>query len=128
MSKKILKQLGIILALCLVAEVIASLLPVTIPSSVIAILILALLLTFKVLKEEQIKETADFMLDNMALVFVPISVGMIEDLELLKGQVVGFLVVVCISLVLTFLGTYASVRIVQKCMKRALEKGGKSNE
>ena len=68
------------------------------------------------------------MLDNMALVFVPISVGMIEDLELLKGQVVGFLVVVCISLVLTFLGTYASVRIVQKCMKRALEKGGKSNE
>ena len=128
MSKKILKQLGIILALCLVAEVIASLLPVTIPSSVIAILILALLLTFKVLKEEQIKETADFMLDNMALVFVPISLGMIEDLELLKGQVVGFLVVVCISLVLTFLGTYASVRIVQKCMKRALEKGGKSNE
>lgn len=128
MSKKILKQLGIILALCLVAEEIASLLPVTIPSSVIAILILALLLTFKVLKEEQIKETADFMLDNMALVFVPISVGMIEDLELLKGQVVGFLVVVCISLVLTFLGTYASVRIVQKCMKRALEKGGKSNE
>ena len=128
MSKKILKQLGIILALCLVAEVIASLLPVTIPSSVIAILILALLLTFKVLKEEQIKETADFMLDNMALVFVPISVGMIEDLELLKGQVFGFLVVVCISLVLTFLGTYASVRIVQKCMKRALEKGGKSNE
>ena len=128
MSKKILKQLGIILALCLVAEVIASLLPVTIPSSVIAILILAQLLTFKVLKEEQIKETADFMLDNMALVFVPISVGMIEDLELLKGQVVGFLVVVCISLVLTFLGTYASVRIVQKCMKRALEKGGKSNE
>lgn len=128
MSKKILKQLGIILALCLVAEVIAYLLPVTIPSSVIAILILALLLTCKVLKEEQIKETADFMLDNMALVFVPISVGMIEDLELLKGQVVGFLVVVCISLVLTFLGTYASVRIVQKCMKRALEKGGKSNE
>lgn len=128
MSKKILKQLGIILALCLVAEVIASLLPVTIPSSVIAILILALLLTCKVLKEEQIKETADFMLDNMALVFVPISVGMIEDLELLKGQVVGFLVVVCISLVLTFLGTYASVRIVQKCMKWALKKGGKSNE
>ena len=54
MSKKILKQLGIILALCLVAETVASLLPVTIPSSVIAILILALLLGVKVLKEEQI--------------------------------------------------------------------------
>ncbi|MCI5868547.1 MAG: CidA/LrgA family protein [Dorea sp.] len=127
MSKKILKQLGIILALCLVAETVASLLPVTIPSSVIAILILALLLGVKVLKEEQIKETADFMLDNMALVFVPISVGMIEDLELLKGQVLGFLIVVCISLILTFLGTYASVRVIQICMKKITERGGRKN-
>ena len=128
MSKKILKQLGIILALCLVSEVITSLLPVTVPSSVIAILILALLLTIRFLKEEQIKETADFMLDNMALVFVPISVGMVEDLELLKGQILGFLIVVCISLILTFLGTYASVRVIQICMKKMAERGGKENE
>ena len=128
MSKKILKQLGIILALCLVSEVITSLLPVTVPSRVIAILILALLLTIRFLKEEQIKETADFMLDNMALVFVPISVGMVEDLELLKGQILGFLIVVCISLILTFLGTYASVRVIQICMKKMAERGGKENE
>ena len=118
MHRKILKQLSIILCLCLIAEFIVSLLPITFPSSVMAILILALLLGTKTLKEEQIQETGDFLLSNMALVFVPLSIGMIEDLELLKGQIVGFVVVVMISLVLTFLGTYASVRAVQICMKK----------
>ena len=128
MDKKILKQLSVILILCLVAEFIVGLLPITFPSSVMAILILALLLGMKILREDQIKETADFMLSNMALVFVPISIGMVEDVGLLKGQLAGFLIVVCISLVMTFLGTYASVRIVQICMKRLAGKGGQADE
>ena len=66
--------------------------------------------------------------ENMALVFVPISIGMVEDVGLLKGQLAGFLIVVCISLVMTFLGTYASVRIVQICMKRLAGKGGQADE
>ena len=103
MSAKILKQLGIILAICLAAEFIVSLLPIAFPSSVMAILILALLLFTKILKEEHIRETGDFLLSNMALVFVPISIGMVEDFGLLKGQLAGFLIVVCISLVMTFL-------------------------
>lgn len=118
MHLKILKQLGIILALCLAAELIVSWLPIAFPSSVMAILILAALLGFRVLKEKQIQETADFLLSNMALVFVPLTVGMIEDLEVLKGYVAGFLIVVCISLILTFLGTYAAVRVVQKLMTK----------
>ncbi|MFR5583630.1 MAG: CidA/LrgA family protein [[Clostridium] scindens] len=129
MSAKILKQLGIILAICLAAEFIVSLLPIAFPSSVMAILILALLLFTKILKEEHIRETGDFLLSNMALVFVPISIGMVEDFGLLKGQArAGFLIVVCISLVMTFLGTYASVRIVQMCMKRLAGKGGQADE
>ena len=128
MSAKILKQLGIILAICLAAEFIVSLLPIAFPSSVMAILILALLLFTKILKEEHIRETGDFLLSNMARVFVPISIGMVEDFGLLKGQLAGFLIVVCISLVMTFLGTYASVRIVQMCMKRLAGKGGQEDE
>lgn len=123
---KILKQLGIILLICLVAEVIVSLLPFAFPSSVTAILLLAVLLIARIVKEEQIKETADFLLSNMAIVFVPISVGMADDLGLLKGQLAGFLIVTAISLILTFVGTYLTVRIVQKCMGRLT--GGVADE
>lgn len=127
MNMKILRQLGIILALCLVAEFIVSLLPVAFPSSVTAILILTALLGFKILKEGHIRETADFMLSNMAIVFVPVAIGMVEDIGLLKGHLKGFLVVTCVSLVLTFLGTYVTVRFVQICMKRLAGKGGASD-
>lgn len=128
MNMKILKQLTLILAICLSAEALVAFLPFAFPSSVAAILILAILLGVKLLKEQQIQETADFMLKNMALVFVPLAVGMVEDLELLKGQTAGFLLVVGISLILTFLGTYGTVRLVQKCMSRFAKKGGKKHE
>ncbi|MGN1168321.1 MAG: CidA/LrgA family protein [Lachnospiraceae bacterium] len=123
MHRKILLQISMIMAICLVAEALVSVLPFAFPSSVAAILILALLLGLRVIKEKQIQETADFMLSCMALVFVPLTVGVIEDLELLKGQVAGFLVVVFVSLILTFLGTYASVRIVQMITGRTTSKG-----
>ena len=128
MNMKILKQLTLILAICLAAEALVAFLPFAFPSSVAAILILAILLGAKLLKEQQIQETADFMLKNMALVFVPLAVGMVEDLELLKGQAAGFLIVVGISLILTFLGTYGTVRLVQKCMSRLMKKGEKKHE
>lgn len=128
MNIKILKQLSVILGICLVAEVLVSLLPFAFPSSVAAILILALLLGTRILKENQIKETGDFLLSNMALVFVPLAVGMVEDLNVLKGQLTGFAVVVAVSLVLTFLGTYVSARIVQLCMKKFAGKGGQKHE
>lgn len=125
MHRKILLQISLIMVICLVAEGIVSVLPFAFPSSVAAILILALLLGTKVLKEEQIKETGDFMLSCMALVFVPLTVGIVEELEVLKGQVVGFCLVVAISLVLTFLGTYGTVRLIQILMSK---KAGKAEE
>lgn len=128
MNIKILKQLGMILGICLVAEVLVSWLPFAFPSSVAAILILALLLGTRILKEKQIKETGDFLLSSMALVFVPLAVGMVEDLGVLKGQLTGFAIVLAVSLVLTFLATYASARIVQICMKRFAGKGGEKHE
>lgn len=126
---KIFKQLGILLVLCLLAEFFVSLLPVSFPSSVMAILMLALLLIFKVIQEHHIRETADFLLANMALVFVPIAVRTLGELDVLKGKVAGFLLVVVCSLILTFLGTYASVRVVQRCQKKILsKKAGKKDE
>lgn len=135
MHRKILLQISMILAICLVAEAIVSVLPFAFPSSVTAILILALLLGTKIIKEHQIAETADFMLSCMALVFVPLTVGVIEELDVLKGQVAGFIIVVFVSLILTFLGTYGTVRVIQLVLtkkesdrKASTNEGGESHE
>lgn len=121
--QKILFQLFVILLICLAAEAAVSILPFSFPGSVAAILIFAALLMSKIIKEEQIKETADFMMANMALVFVPLNVGALEELGVLKGRLFSFFLVVVLSLVITFLGTYGTVRIVQRLTGR---KGGQN--
>lgn len=115
---KILKQLAIIMMICLLAQGISILLPFAFPNSVIAILLVGGLLLGGVLKEKQIKETADFLMPNMAVVFVPLSVQMLQDFKVIRSNLAAFLIVVVISLIITFLGTYYAVVLIQKLLKR----------
>lgn len=123
---KILKQITIILLLCLISEGISILLPFAFPGSVIAIIITALLLLTKIIKENQIKESSDFLLSSMAIVFLPISVEIVEDLGVLKGHVAGFIIVVFVSLFCTFFTSYFTVVGVEKIMNKI--RGGRDHE
>lgn len=114
---KILRELGMILGVCLLGEWVASILPFAFPGSVAALLLMVLLLVSKVIKERQIQDTSDFMLRNMSIVFLPASIGIMEVLGKLKGQMFGLLCVVLLSLILTFLGSYLAVRVVQKLIR-----------
>lgn len=115
---KVLKQLAVILFVCMIAEVISALLPFAFPASVIAIILLFILMMCKVIKEKQIEETADFMTANMGLVFVPLAVNMLYDLKILKGFIAPFLIIVFASLIMTFIITYFSVYIMQRIIKK----------
>ncbi|MCP1109420.1 holin-like protein [Lachnospiraceae bacterium PM6-15] len=113
---KVLKQIGIIFLVCLLSEGIKMLLPFSFPSSVIAILLLTAFLGLRIIKEKQIKETGDFLLENMGIVFVPLNVTIVEQLKLLEGQLVQFFIVAIASLFLSFFVTYFTVRFVQILM------------
>ncbi|MCP1101544.1 holin-like protein [Aequitasia blattaphilus] len=120
---KIVKQLVIILSICVVSDGIAKALPFSFPGSVVALVLLAILLVSGLIKEKQIQETADFLLVNIGLVFIPWSVGVLYELKVLKGQLLVFFFVVILSLFLTFLSTYYTVYFVQKLIaKRKKEK------
>ena len=55
-------------------------------------IILFLLLQFKIMKEETIKDVADFLLGNMAIFFVPAGVSLINSLGLITETVVIMIV------------------------------------
>ena len=101
MSAKILKQLGIILAICLAAEFIVSLLPIAFPSSVMAILVLALLLFTKILKEEHIRETGDSVSYTHLCQKAGVKIVMNQeaDLDLVKAEKPDAVVVSTLSLI-----------------------------
>ena len=75
---EIIKQLLLILGACFAGEIIAALLPIAFPSSVIAMILLFVLLLSGVLKERNINKVGDFLLQNMSIFFLPSAIGILE--------------------------------------------------
>lgn len=97
----------IIIYLCLYAgNGLALLLPIAIPGSILGMLILFALLAFQILPVHWVKPGCHLIIRNMALLFVPISVGVINYTDVLSAQF-GPIVVSCVIstlLVLTVVG------------------------
>ena len=71
---RMMLQLAIVFALCLLGEAIAQLLPFPFPASVISMILVFLLLLQGQLKVYHIRKQTDFLLDNMAFFFIPAAV------------------------------------------------------
>lgn len=106
----------IVIYLCLYAGMgISYLLPLTIPGSIIGMLILFALLASQILPVTWVAPGCQLMIRYMALLFVPISVGVMDQADLLMSQF-GPIVVSCVIstlLVLLIVG-YSSHRIHRK--------------
>ncbi len=97
-----LGQLALIFTLCLVGDVIAATLPITLPGSVVAMLLILLLLFTPALKEEHLGESADFLLRNMTFFFIPPGVSIIQYMDLVSTIWWQLLVVNIVSLLVCF--------------------------
>lgn len=111
---KIFNQLGIILGIWAVGELISSLLSniITMPGTIIGMIILFLLLQFKIMKEETIKDVADFLLGNMAIFFVPAGVSLINSLGLITDNMLVLLLSGTIATIIIMLITGIIVEIM----------------
>ncbi|WP_147198853.1 CidA/LrgA family protein [Pantoea sp. MBD-2R] len=86
----------VIIYLCLYAgNALAALLPVTIPGSIIGMLILFALLATQILPADWVKPGSHLLIRYMALLFVPISVGVMSYTDILSAQF-GPIVVSCV--------------------------------
>lgn len=99
---KLMLQIGLVFGICLLGQVIAALLPIAFPGSVISMVLLFLLLLFRVVKVDHIKKKADFLLKNMAFFFIPAGVGIVAQFDQIKNSIPALLVVVVVTSILTF--------------------------
>jgi len=111
---KYLKQFAIIVLICLVGELIVSFLPFGFPGNIMAMILLVGLLASKIMKEEHIKETSDFLLEIIGLFLIPVSVGIIEHFEIIRMVGVQLLLISIITLVLTFASCAFTIRLTMK--------------
>lgn len=119
---KIITQVGIIFGVCWAAQIVEQALPLAFPASVIGMILMFLLLAFRVLKVDHIREKSDFLLGNMAFFFIPAGVSIINYFDVLKDWVFQLIFICIVTTVITFAVTAYSMRFVMYLMARFSEK------
>ena len=125
---KIIYQIVVIFTLCWACEIIEGLLPFSFPASGIGMILLFILLAFRVLKVEHIREKSDFLLSNMAFFFIPAGVSIINYFDVLKGNVGKLLLICFLTTILTFATTAWTIRGVLRLQNRGKKNPEKGTE
>lgn len=102
---KYIKQVAIIFAVTCVGEILKYFIPLPIPASIYGLVIMIILLATKVVKLEQVKDVADFLIEIMPLMFIPAGVGIIVSWKQVRGMIVPVCVTVFITTCLVMIVT-----------------------
>lgn len=102
---KYIKQVAIIFAVTCVGEILKYFIPLPIPASIYGLVIMIILLATKIVKLDQVKDVADFLIEIMPLMFIPAGVGIIVSWKQVRGMIlpvcVTVLVTTCLVMIVT---------------------------
>ena len=102
---KYLKQFLIIILVSCIGELLYYLLPFPIPATIYGLLIMLGLLILKIVPLAAVKETAEFLIDIMAVMFIPAGVGLIVYWPQLKEFLIPICVIIVVSSILVMFVT-----------------------
>ena len=100
---KYIKQFEIILAISLIGELLNNIIPLPIPASIYGMAILFTALCTGVVKLSSVKETGDFLIQIMPMLFIPATVGLLESCDIMQGFLTAIIVIALVSTVLVIL-------------------------
>jgi holin-like protein len=95
-----------------------------IPGSVLGMVLLFLSLFFKIIKPENVKDTAITITKNMAVFFVPAAVGLMAYGDILSHSLLAILLAIGGSTVLTII----TVALIQERFEKRRKKGESTHE
>ena len=106
---KYLIQFSIILLLSFIGELLSFFIPLPIPASIYGLFLMFILLCTKVLKLSHEKEASDFLIEIMPVMFIPVTVGIMDSYttltsilpEILIVSILGTCVVMGVSAIIT---------------------------
>ena len=111
---KYIQQLGIILGVSFAGEVLAYALPLPVPASVWGLVLMLALLILRVVKPEQIRTTAEYLVSVMPLLFVPPTVGLMQSWGLLRENLLPFAIAITLITAIVMAVTGLVVQRVEK--------------
>lgn len=107
---KYIKQTALIVLFSLLGELLHIIVPLPVPASIWGMALLLAALLLKIVKIEQVKETGQFLVSALPLLFVAPTVSILTCWELVKGNLPGMAAVV----ILTTAATFAAAGLMTK--------------
>ena len=101
---KFLRQFAIILFVSFLGEILHILIPLPVPASVYGLLLMFTALCTGILKQEQVREAADFLIEIMPVMFIPAAAGLLDAWPVLQA--------IWIPVILITVGTTVRVMVV----------------
>lgn len=115
---KYIKQLMIILAVSFAAEAMEYLIPLPVTASVYGLLLMLAALATHIIPLKKVEETADYLVNIMAVMFVPAAVGIMAAVEELKQMALPLAIVVIVSTPLVMLVTGRTAQFIVRRRKK----------
>ena len=128
---KILKQLALIIAFTLIGNLISyglSFTPVNFPGSLIGMILLFIFLLTGIVKIDSIHEVGQFFIDNMGIFFVPASIAILKQLQLISEIWWKLLIIILGAFLISFTATYYAVKLTLYLQQRHREKKEQKKE
>ena len=122
---KFIKQFGVILAISFIGEIMNYLIPLPVPASIYGLVLMFLALETGILKLEQVRETAKYLIEIMPLMFIPAGVGLLEawgDLKPIWIQVILIMMISTIAVI------GISGRVTQMVIRLERKRKGRHHE
>lgn len=119
---KKIKQLSIILLVSLLAEIMEYLIPLPIAASVYGLLLMLFGLVTHIIPLEKVEGAADFLIENMSLMFVPPTVAIITCVDELRQMLIPILVICLVTTILIMVVTGKSAQFF---IRQSMDKGEK---
>ena len=116
---KYLRQFGIILAVTCAGEIMKYFIPLAIPGSIYGLILMFVLLLTRAIKVELVKETGEFLIEIMPLMFIPAGAGLITSWSQLQSFLVPLLVITILS---TFIVMIVTGKVTDFLISRRREK------
>lgn len=115
---KYMKAVSIIFGITMSGELLNRVLPFPVPSGVYGFVLLLAVLCAGIVKVEDIEHTGNFLLDTMPIMFIPVSVGLIESFDAVKAVFVPFLAVCAVSTIAVMVVTGLTAEWMIKRQKK----------
>ncbi len=102
---KYLRQFLIILSVSCVGEILKYFIPLPIPASIYGLVLMLVLLITKIIPLHSVKETAQFLIDIMPVMFIPAAVGLIVSWTQLQQMLIPLCIITILTTVVVMIAT-----------------------